>query len=465
MTNPPTDSMKRSSSDVADSDDCKDITGENLGEGTYSTVVKCPMRNVAVKKFKITDDLQAIQEIAILKYLDSPWIISAKSINIGPDGIWKIYMKCYKTDLSGNWRGLIHRNPLSALCKLAFDIVAGVDYMHKSKVLHCDIKPKNILIDTDTCSAAICDFNISIFNPSSVLSTLVQTPGYRAPEVNFTRKNGQFGFKIDIWSLGATLFYMLTGKSFSRIITDDSSLCACKAYNLPTYDSRAQRYRVLRDMNRQQSWNMILKRIKSTQWMELNKMSHIDDKYKDEFLKLYLTLLSNCLLPNYTSRCDSEKAFNIAKMLLKFYDSTTDIETLEASKLRVPLSSTFGAQSVIKEDLDSVSQPITLFTHDMKKITNAGKRIAWQIKILGYLGTKLTQWIQLLESKYYNKIGRKKINGSREASIVTASCIFLTECITENSTVKEKYPAELSMKEIHEKAIEVMKTLHYEIIV
>jgi len=76
-------------------------------------------------------------------------------------------------------------------------------------VLHCDVKPANILLTGDG-HPLLSDFGVSIWVGAGRSSVTVKgfTQAYAAPEVLF---HGRFSPRSEVWSLAATLFEMLTG--------------------------------------------------------------------------------------------------------------------------------------------------------------------------------------------------------------------------------------------------------------
>ena len=112
----------------------------------------------------------------------------------------------------GDLLGFIRkRGKLSeSISKLIFkQIIEGLKYIHKKKIVHRDIKLDNILIDL-TNTVKICDFGVSkkILN-GDIMYDHCGTPAYIAPEI-FGNK-GYEGFLCDVWSAGVTLYYMLSG--------------------------------------------------------------------------------------------------------------------------------------------------------------------------------------------------------------------------------------------------------------
>ena len=88
-------------------------------------------------------------------------------------------------------------------------IIKALQYIHKKKIVHRDIKLDNILIDL-TNTIKICDFGVSrILQPGDIMYEHCGTPAYIAPEI--FRDEGYEGYSCDVWSAGVTLYYMLAG--------------------------------------------------------------------------------------------------------------------------------------------------------------------------------------------------------------------------------------------------------------
>lgn len=117
-------------------------------------------------------------------------------------------------------------------------ICHALAYCHDGGVIHRDIKPENILIETDTDRAVLLDFGLVkeghdtvVGDASGFTQNLSQTgaiygtPSYMSPEQLDAGEYGEVGRKSDVWSLGATLFFCLTGDTpypelgFTELIT------------------------------------------------------------------------------------------------------------------------------------------------------------------------------------------------------------------------------------------------------
>ena len=95
------------------------------------------------------------------------------------------------------------------------DICSAIEYAHQQGILHRDLKPSNIMLDDDNC-AYIADFGLaknSTGNQVSLTKTgaVMGTPSYMAPE-QAAGERGRLGPLTDVYSLGAILYHMLTGR-------------------------------------------------------------------------------------------------------------------------------------------------------------------------------------------------------------------------------------------------------------
>lgn len=99
-------------------------------------------------------------------------------------------------------------------------LLDGLEAMHNKNIFHRDIKPENIMIGGDDYIFKFVDFGFSTDNIGK-LNSYLGTPTYAAPELHLKRP--YYGKSEDIFSLGVTLFVLVTGGlPFKMALPNDS---------------------------------------------------------------------------------------------------------------------------------------------------------------------------------------------------------------------------------------------------
>lgn len=145
-------------------------------------------------------------EVDLLKKLRHRNIVSYQGYMLYDKKFSIVLEYCANGSLSGLCRS---EGPLGEEKTIGFvkDILSGLEYLHANKIIHRDIKGANLLIATDG-TIKLADFGVATFMKPGGNYTVAGTPHWMAPEI-FNDKGASSA--TDIWSLGITIFEMLTG--------------------------------------------------------------------------------------------------------------------------------------------------------------------------------------------------------------------------------------------------------------
>ncbi|CAG4931498.1 unnamed protein product [Colias eurytheme] len=157
------------------------------------------------------DPLQNVyREIAVLKKLDHPNVVKLVEVLDDPaeDQLYLVFQLLE----GGPVIDVPTDSPLSEeLARKYFrDALLGVEYLHYQRIAHRDIKPANLLLGEGRVQVADLGACGELAGAGK-LSGAVGTPAFRAPESTVVTDN-YIGEAADIWSLGVTLYAMVTGR-------------------------------------------------------------------------------------------------------------------------------------------------------------------------------------------------------------------------------------------------------------
>ena len=198
---------------------------KQIGEGSYASIYKVQKDNsneiYVLKQIPITEeDLNDTQnlnniknESLILSKIHSPYIVKFYDSFFHNNSLNIITEFCTSGDLCDYIQMYIqHKKKMSEklIWKLFIQICLGLHYLHNHKILHRDIKTKNIFLNEDF-SVKIGDLGIAkiLENTTSYAHTFIGTPYYLSPELC---KDLPYNDKSDVWSLGCVLYEMVTLK-------------------------------------------------------------------------------------------------------------------------------------------------------------------------------------------------------------------------------------------------------------
>ncbi len=91
------------------------------------------------------------------------------------------------------------------------EVIGGVGAIHEAGLLHCDLRPANIVVEDDTGRAVVIDFGVATRARSGDAQLEAGSPAYMAPE-QFSDSPALITEQSDIYALGVTAFELLTGE-------------------------------------------------------------------------------------------------------------------------------------------------------------------------------------------------------------------------------------------------------------
>nr|CAB3445512.1 unnamed protein product [Digitaria exilis] len=172
---------------------------EVIGKGSYGVVAAAidthTGERVAIKKIKnvfenVSDAARILREIKLLRLLRHPNIVQIKHIMLPPTrrefrDIYVVF-ELMESDLHQVIKANDNLTPEHHRFFL-YQLLRALKYIHAAHVFHRDLKPRNILANSD-CKLKICDFGLARASfsdsPSSIFWTdYVATRWYRAPEL------------------------------------------------------------------------------------------------------------------------------------------------------------------------------------------------------------------------------------------------------------------------------------------
>ena len=204
---------------------------QKLGEGGFSTVYKGEFADstcIAVKELKglIQNEKQLRAELSTLGLLHHKNLVRLRGFCLKGSRRFLVYDYMPNGSLESH---LFQRDSnildWGRRYNIALGIAKGLAYLHeecRDCIIHCDIKPENILLDTEF-EPKIADFGLAKLlsrNFSRALTTMRGTRGYLAPEW-FSRE--PVTTKLDVYSYGQVLFEIISGRRNMDLLNNELS--------------------------------------------------------------------------------------------------------------------------------------------------------------------------------------------------------------------------------------------------
>ncbi|XP_062969706.1 cyclin-dependent kinase 18 isoform X8 [Cynocephalus volans] len=191
---------------------------DKLGEGTYATVFKGRSKLtenlVALKEIRLEHEegapCTAIREVSLLKNLKHANIVTLHDL-IHTDRSLTLVFEYLDSDLK---QYLDHCGNLMSMHNVKifmFQLLRGLSYCHRRKILHRDLKPQNLLIN-ERGELKLADFGLARAKsvPTKTYSNEVVTLWYRPPDVLLG--STEYSTPIDMWGVGCIHYEMATGR-------------------------------------------------------------------------------------------------------------------------------------------------------------------------------------------------------------------------------------------------------------
>jgi|GEM_PF-394760 len=195
---------------------------EKLGQGGMAAVWKARQisldRVVAIKilSSRLASDAADIErfqkEAQSAAKLKHPGIVQVYDANVS-NGLYYFVMEYVAGYTVGDWvrrKGALPELDALLVCECVAD---ALDYAwNKQRIIHCDIKPDNVMVDADG-TVKVSDLGLartlSAMTPGAKTDEVMGTPAYISPEQ--ASGNADLDFRADIYSLGAMLYHLTTG--------------------------------------------------------------------------------------------------------------------------------------------------------------------------------------------------------------------------------------------------------------
>ncbi|KAM4734808.1 cyclin-dependent kinase 17-like isoform 1-T1 [Anableps anableps] len=217
---------------------------DKLGEGTYATVFKGRSKLtdnlVALKEIRLEHEegapCTAIREVSLLKDLKHANIVTLHDI-VHTDKSLTLVFEYLDKDLKQYMDDCGNILSMQNVKIFLYQILRGLAYCHRRKVLHRDLKPQNLLIN-DRGELKLADFGLARAKsvPTKTYSNEVVTLWYRPPDVLLG--SSEYSTQIDMWGVGCIFYEMAAGRPlFPGSTVEDELHLIFRLLGTPTEDS------------------------------------------------------------------------------------------------------------------------------------------------------------------------------------------------------------------------------------
>ncbi|XP_063121686.1 serine/threonine-protein kinase Nek11 isoform X13 [Rattus norvegicus] len=212
------------------------VLQQKLGSGSFGTVYLVSdkkakhgeelkvLKEISVGELNPNESVQASMEAQLLSTLNHPAIVRFHESFMEQGTFCIITEYCEGRDLDYKIQEYKEAGkifPDNQIVEWFIQLLLGVDYMHERRILHRDLKSKNIFLKNNL--PKIGDFGVSrlLMGSCELATTLTGTPYYMSPEA---LKHQGCDAKSDIWSLACILYEMccmdhaFSGSNFLSVV-------------------------------------------------------------------------------------------------------------------------------------------------------------------------------------------------------------------------------------------------------
>lgn len=180
------------------------------------------VKKIIVKGLSFKHQKMIGEEINIMKHIREnphPNIVVCYDVIDDLDTIYIVMEYCDSGDLSRLIGEPIKEEGVRYYLR---QLIHGLKYLDEHKIIHRDIKPKNILLTDERRILKICDFGLAKNKAGlSRINTICGSPLYMAPEMFGERS---YNDTVDVWSVGIIMYEMLYGANPLSRMKDYSEL-------------------------------------------------------------------------------------------------------------------------------------------------------------------------------------------------------------------------------------------------
>ena len=339
---------------------------ETIGKGAFGTVIHVfdfsSKKDIAVKVInknmtKYSNINKIKEEISILRILNHPHIVKFYGY-METNNQLLIKMEYIKYGTLKEWIKRKEKISEEEASTIIGKILSAIEYLHRKRICHKDIKPENIMLsrENDLSSIKIIDFGLSKRNFDKFINyDYSGTYIYMAPEL--IKKKLYFN-SIDIWSIGILMFILLNkGKHPFYVKGDNRDKIAKKIgeAKLNFYEkiSPVAKHLLLKLLEPNPSWRYTASQAIKHPWITKNINDTPPVTFNESLLrtnkKILKDLFNTSLFMNFLSKKEEFKYITNKKYIEK-YDYFNDDNKIKFIKRKEKSMDVYDIYNEVEEN-------------------------------------------------------------------------------------------------------------------